>query len=235
MRVLALLVLLAAHAMAADRCTDRSFDNQRFVVCTVDLRKDKLALFDVDDGGAAYGSFARVLATHPGLSWAMNAGMYDDKLRPIGLYVEDGKALHAVSTKDGPGNFAMKPNGVFWAKGDRVGVTETSAYTASDPHPDWATQSGPMLVVNGAFHPQISPTGTSRKRRNGVGALDDHRAVFVISEAPVTFFELASLFRDALGCKNALFLDGSISSLFDPEHARTDAIFPLGPIVGVVH
>jgi uncharacterized protein YigE (DUF2233 family) len=91
-----------------------------------------------------------------------------------------------------------------------------------------------MLVLNGKIHPRINADGTSAKLRNGVGVDHDGQAVFAISNQPVTFYQFASLFRDKLGCDNALFLDGSISALYAPELDRDDFTLPMGPIVGVV-
>jgi uncharacterized protein YigE (DUF2233 family) len=91
-----------------------------------------------------------------------------------------------------------------------------------------------MLVVDGKIHPKIKPSGTSMKIRNGVGACDGGAVVFAVSEEPVTFDAFARLFRDGLGCQNALFLDGSVSSLYAPELNRDDEMGPIGPMVGVV-
>jgi uncharacterized protein YigE (DUF2233 family) len=88
-----------------------------------------------------------------------------------------------------------------------------------------------MLVIDGRIHPKISENGTSRKIRNGVGVRDRHIAVFAISDEPVTFGEFARLFKDELDCANALFLDGSISSLYAPALGRSDELRPMGPIV----
>jgi uncharacterized protein YigE (DUF2233 family) len=113
-------------------------------------------------------------------------------------------------------------------------VMDTEAFAKSGIKPDLATQSGPMLVINGAIHPKLSPNGTSAKVRNGVGVVDDHTVVFAISDGFVTFYDFASLFLDDLKCKNALFLDGSVSSLYAPELGRNDFLSQLGPMVGVV-
>ena len=50
-----------------------------------------------------------------------------------------------------------------------IAVMETEAFAKSGRKPDFATQSGPMLVINGKIHPKFSETGTSAKVRNGVG------------------------------------------------------------------
>jgi uncharacterized protein YigE (DUF2233 family) len=91
-----------------------------------------------------------------------------------------------------------------------------------------------MLVIDGRIHPKFSDTSVSLKVRNGVGVRDAATVVFAISEEPVSFAAFARLFRDALKCRNALFLDGSISSLYAPGLNRADALRPMGPIVGVV-
>jgi uncharacterized protein YigE (DUF2233 family) len=128
----------------------------------------------------------------------------------------------------------MKPNGVFWIGDKAAGVTETSRYLANTPPTRYATQSGPMLIVDGKIHPKIKPNGTSLKIRNGVGACSGGAVAFAIADEPVTFDAFARLFRDGLGCQNALFLDGSVSSLYAPELSRDDEPEPIGPIVGVV-
>ena len=160
--------------------------------------------------------------------------MYDDRLKPIGLYVERGLEGKKLNRRNGPGNFHLKPNGVFYIEGVRAGVMETEAYVKAGVTADHASQSGPMLVIDGKIHPKFRADGKSRQRRNGVGAIDDHTLVFAISDSIVNFHSFARLFRDRLGCRNALFLDGNISSLHAPDIGRQDRFFPVGPIVGLV-
>ena len=164
----------------------------------------------------------------------MNGGMYHKDWSPVGLYVEDGRELKKANTANGPGNFHLKPNGVFYANVDSAGVVETGRYLRQKPKAEIATQSGPMLVIDGRIHPKISEEGVSRKMRNGVGVRNGKTVVFAISEELVTFGQFARLFRDALGCSNALFLDGSVSSLYAPALNRADARWPMGPIIGAV-
>ena len=195
-----------------------------------------MRLFWLGTDGLPYGSLSSLADRQgPRLSFAMNAGMYDKGQAPVGLYVEDGRELKGASTANGPGNFHLKPNGVFYVKGDRAGVLDTGRYLRAKPAPDFATQSGPMLVIDGKIHPKISADGASQKIRNGVGVRDGgHVAVFAISERPVTFGAFARLFKDSFGCRNALFLDGSVSSLYAPGLNRSDISRPLGPLVGAV-
>jgi uncharacterized protein YigE (DUF2233 family) len=55
-----------------------------------------------------------------------------------------------------------------------------------------------------------------------------------MSEVPVTFYEFAQLFRDTLHCREALYLDGNVSSLYSPDLKRDDKKSQLGPIIGIV-
>jgi uncharacterized protein YigE (DUF2233 family) len=160
--------------------------------------------------------------------------MFKQDQSPVGLYVENRLKPHDADTRSGPTNFHLNPNGVFWVGDGLAGVTETSRYLANPPAARYATQSGPMLVVDGKIHPKIRPNGTSLKIRNGVGACQAGAVVFAIAEEPVTFDAFARLFRDGLNCQNALFLDGSVSSLYAPELNRDDELGPIGPMVGVV-
>ena len=166
---------------------------------------------------------------------AMNGGMYDGEGNPIGYYVEDGRRLAQLNENDGPGNFHLLPNGVFYGD-SRSGwtVRETRAFgrTVTD-RPDFATQSGPMLVIDGDLHPAFDPDGDSRKIRNAVGVDPAGRAHFVITRAPVSFGKLARFYRDVLGVRNALFLDGSVSQIWDPARGRMDAGPQIGPIIVV--
>jgi uncharacterized protein YigE (DUF2233 family) len=232
------LALFATAGPAVAACADETYEDNDYVVCRFDLRSDHLQLFNLAADGEPYGSFPALdealKQQGKSLQFGMNAGMYDERLKPIGLYVEAGRQAKKLNRRDGPGNFHMKPNGVFYIAGNMGGVMETEAYARAGLRPDYASQSGPMLVIDGEIHPKFSEDGQSRNRRNGVGAVDDHTLVFVISESDVNFHSFARLFRNRLRCRNALFLDGSISSLHAPELGRSDSFSALGPIVGLV-
>ena len=100
----------------------------------------------------------------------------------------------------------------------------------------FATQSGPMLVIDGAICTRsFMPDSDITYIRNGVGvSADGSRAVFAISNDRVNFHAFARLFRDDLGLPHALYFDGNISRLYAPEIERDDIGFRMGPIVGVV-
>jgi uncharacterized protein YigE (DUF2233 family) len=228
---------IASGAAQAGPCADLSQGGQSYTTCRFDPKKDDLRLFWRGPDGQPLGSFEALAASlKPGetLIFGMNGGMYDDNNAPVGLYVEKGVELKRANTRGGAANFHLKPNGVFFVGGGQAGVWETSHFLSQRPAAEYATQSGPMLVLNGKIHPRIHAEGTSVKLRNGVGIDHEGMVVFAISNEPVTFFQFASLFRDKLQCDNALFLDGSISALYAPELGRDDFTLPMGPIVGVV-
>ena len=233
---LALLLALAPLSGEAATCRDTVFDGATYTLCEVALGED-LRLFQSGPDGA-YGSFNRVNAALEAggqtLGFAMNAGMYHRDLSPVGLYVEEGREQSRLITSDGPGNFGLLPNGVFCI-GDTFRVIESLTFRDEAPACRFATQSGPMLVLNGDLHPKLLPGSDSIYVRNGVGvSADGTRAVFAISDDEVNFHSFARLFRDELGLSDALYFDGNISRLYAPALNRHDAGFPMGPIVGTV-
>lgn len=187
-------------------------------------------------------TFDKLLATLPSnqqLAFAMNAGMYNGHYAPIGYTVIKGKEIKSLNLKPGGGNFHLLPNGViWWNKQGEVQITESNALSAQlktgEAQPWYASQSGPMLVINNEIHPKFNADGTSLKFRNGVGVCSDGSMQFVNSDEPVSFYQFASLFKDQLQCPNALFLDGGIASaLYAPsidKHDKKD----MGVIIGVV-
>ena len=68
-----------------------------------------------------------------------------------------------------------------------------------------------------------------------VGVDSAGRAHFVLSEAPVSFGRFARYFRDEARTPNALYLDGSVSALWDPANRRRDESVPLGPLIVVTN
>jgi uncharacterized protein YigE (DUF2233 family) len=226
---------LAASAKAG--CETVTEQAHGYVVCRFDLGSDALSLYWRGADGSPIGTPARLAgemdAKGRKLVFAMNAGMYDTALAPVGLYVENGRLLHRANTRNGFGNFHLKPNGVFYFGNGKAGVMETGRYLRARLTPLFATQSGPMLVIDGQIHPKLQPDGESEKIRNGVGVRGDGTVVFAISTEPVSFYAFARLFRDRLGTQNALFLDGSISTLYAPPLPAIGGWRSLGPMLGV--
>jgi uncharacterized protein YigE (DUF2233 family) len=217
-------------------CERRTFEGSRFTVCRYDGSHDEIALVLNGPRGPlrSFAALEQQLGPRAQrLRFAMNAGMYDEGGNPIGLYVEDGRQGHAINRQRGPGNFHMLPNGVFQVSEDGyVAVRKSDEYLPQFP-PRWATQSGPLLVIGGRLHPAIQDNGPSLHIRNGVGVDSETTAWFVISDDAVSFGRMARFFRDVLRCPNALYLDGSVSSLWDRPAGRRDTNTELGPLVAI--
>lgn len=237
--VLLVLLLLGcsseqpAVGPVASACELRAFEDSRFTICSA--RGGKVEVRTSDKNGRPYRSFV-ALETDLGaraenVAFAMNAGMFDEDGRAIGLLIEDGKELHPINLRKGGGNFHLLPNGVFLVR--RNGMAEVVPSRAFKPAEDvaFATQSGPMLVIAGKLHPDFDEDGTSRHVRNGIGIGPEGTPMFVISNDQVSFGKLARFFRDELKARNALYFDGSVSSLWDPANGRRDGHVPLGPMV----
>jgi uncharacterized protein YigE (DUF2233 family) len=232
-----LIGLLAAPAAQA-ACRDATFEGADYTVCSFDVTRDDLRIFWRNPNSEPYRTFSALAAGMESeghaLRFAMNGGMFDAALAPVGLYIEDGAELKPANTADAAGNFHMKPNGVFFLDEASAGVMETGAFLRARPTARFATQSGPMLVIDGEIHPRFIPGSDSLKVRNGVGVSSPTAVHFAISREPVNFDEFARFFRDELGCDNALYLDGTVSGLYAPEIGRNDSWFGFGPIIGVV-
>ncbi len=231
--------LIAWAPARAVECKVQLFAGMEFTTCRVALRRESLQLYWRDSTGKPYGRLLHLrdsLASRgKTLAFGMNAGMYEEDLSPLGLFVVDGRELRPLNRRSGFGNFYQPPNGVFLVDSAGARVLTTEEYANSLPHPRVATQSGPMLVLRGAItdSPVMNPQSTSAKIRNGVCAPSPDTAVFVISDAPLTFNEFARFFLDELRCREALYLDGSISSLYAPQVQREDDVRDLGPMFGI--
>jgi len=239
------LALSFAGPAAAEPCAAETYDGNGYIVCRFDLPESDVRLFWKKPDGTPYGAFSALADAlekeGASLAFAMNGGMYGDDLTPIGLYVEDGKELRPVNTrtshqKPAP-NFYKKPNGVFYLGDGEAAVVTTEDFIARRPAADFATQSGPMLVIDGKLHPAFIVGSDSVKPRNGVCAPSPKEVDFVITEGSVNFYDFGLFFRDHLGCDNALFLDGgSAPGLFSPGLGRNDppGHGGYGPIIAVV-
>ena len=118
-------------------CRSMEYERNPYTICEVDLRKHMLRLYWKKPDGAPYAylsALPRALEGEAGrMLFATNAGMFDPALKPVGLYVEQGRELVHVNTTSGYGNFHMKPNGVFYVSVDRAAVAETRAFLKQRP------------------------------------------------------------------------------------------------------
>jgi uncharacterized protein YigE (DUF2233 family) len=175
---------------------------------------------------------------------ACNAGMYNDNGSAVGLCISKRRLVSKLNTDTNiiPDNFHLYPNGVFFVDsvtGYSVVKTGRMAVDLKDKRSIiHATQSGPMLVVDGNIHPSFMRNSTNLNIRNGIGVIDSsksRRCAIVISDDPVNFHDFASLFKHVLRCGNALYLDGAISQMVgeNPEDSKGRRAIGLGPILSV--
>ncbi len=242
-----LCIALATEPSAAEPCRGERFEGSAYTVCSFDLTKSDVRVFWRNGEGEPYRTFSALAGALSAegltLAFAMNGGMYGSDFAPIGLYVEDGRESVPANTAtvEGEGaavpNFYKKPNGVFYVGDDEAGILATEQFLDARPQTSFATQSGPMLVIDGEIHPAFIEGSSDRKPRNGVGVSSPTEIHFVISESWVSFWDFARFFRDGLGCDDALFLDGGTApGLYAPELGRNDAPGHggYGPIIAVV-
>ncbi|MES2487169.1 MAG: phosphodiester glycosidase family protein [Bacteroidota bacterium] len=209
-------------------------EDSRFISYTAD--PSQIVMYYKDDAGNRYGSLGNLKsALHKKgktLLFSMNGGMYKPDHSPQGLYIENYKTISPIDTASGTGNFYLKPNGVFYIDtNNKAHIATTPKFNAATVK--YATQSGPMLVVNGVIHAAFKEGSANLQVRNGVGILPDGKAIFAMSKEKINFHDFALYFKN-LGCKNALYLDGFVSRAYCPEqnHIQTDGDF--GVIIGIV-
>ncbi len=199
---------------------------------------DKIRMYWKNESGKHYNNFDKLrqqLNTKgDSLRFAVNGGMYTKNHTPQGLYIENGKTIQPLNTNTGHGNFYLKPNGIFLIDTEGAKVIETTKYTKHSSPTLFATQSGPMLIIDGNIHPAFNEGSKNLHIRNGVGIDTDGTAIFAISNEPVNFYDFAMLFKEQYGCQNALYLDGFVSKCYLPQLQRNDTGGNFGVMIGVI-
>ena len=239
MKVFIIVLVLWLTPVWSAECQDFKFQEVPFTACTAKIPEDDIRLFLYDKTGKIYGQFQKLdnflNEERLNIIFATNGGMYHADRSPVGMYVENFKEFSPLIIRDGPGNFGLLPNGVFCFNKKEFLILETESFATSKIQCQYATQSGPLLVMDGEIHPKFIKDGTSKFVRSGVGiSRDGLQAIFLISNRAVNFHHFASTFLDHLEIDNALYLDGNISRLYSPKLNRLDFGFDIGPIVAVV-
>jgi uncharacterized protein YigE (DUF2233 family) len=205
----------------------------------VDTETDDLRMYYRDAAGNQYNSFSALKSSlEQGgftLDFAMNGGMYMEDRQPLGLYIEGGVQLRPLNRRSNAhGNFYLAPNGVFCL--DTAGaatVSKTSDFVNSKGI-SYATQSGPMLLIDGLVHSGLTEGSVNLNIRNGVGVLPDGQVLFAMSKAPINFYDFAMFFKEQ-GCENALYLDGFVSRTYLPTQDLQDLEGTFGVIIAQRH
>ncbi|WP_245585060.1 phosphodiester glycosidase family protein [Psychroserpens burtonensis] len=120
------------------------------------------------------------------------------------------------TTKEAYGNFYLQPNGIFYITNDHQGIVVKTTDFNNSPSISYATQSGPMLVINGNLHPVFVKNSKNLHIRNGIGILPNGTLLFAMSKNPITLYDFATFFKNR-SCKNTLYLDGFASRTYLPK------------------
>lgn len=165
------------------------------------------------------------------LVFATNGGIFSKMYEPLGLYVENGMTISNINSTTGEGNFYIQPNGIFLIRESRAEIIETAKYEDS-VGTLFAIQSGPMLVIDNKVNLSFNENSENKYTRSGVGTDAAGNVIFAISNQPVSFYEFSTFFKEELGCRNALYLDGAISEMYVPgRREMTDEKFSV--IIGI--
>lgn len=230
-----------------------NFKNKQYTVFTVDPTKYQIELFNIDERDSSKFDFAKIQSKLKGenkiLVMATNGGMYKKDRTPQGLYINHGIKLNNIDTAklNGKGNFYdLPPNGIFTISfQDKAQVVTTDFFLKLDSversNVKLATQSGPMILIDGKVNSYFKNGSSNLNIRNAVGINSRGEVVFAISNEQVNFYEFAEFYQ-SLDCKNALYLDGAISKmaipgLYLPSTMQFEDKLPntshLGPIIAV--
>jgi uncharacterized protein YigE (DUF2233 family) len=225
--LLFVLTVFKLHAAPADggvRFERLTAGEASYDTADLDLKRTDLKLYWKNSEGRDYESLTEVRsalkADGKTFLMATNAGIYASDYTPLGLHMERGKELHALNKSHASsGNFFMNPNGVFFLTAKGAQILETMEFASAKPAALEASQSGPLLLRKGKVHPRFHEDSENRKLRSGVGVNVDGHVIFAVSAGAVGFYEFAVFFRDTLHCQDALYLDGTISTLLMADHA----------------
>lgn len=232
---IAVIVFAASVGFVQFANSNQKVDEQ-ILAYVIDPQKSNLQLYWKNDEGEILKSIANlksfVESKKSKLVFAANAGMYKSDFTPQGLFIQNKKVITPIDTGNGYGNFYLKPNGVFYINKDNNALVSTTNNFKMNDNIKFATQSGPMLVVNGEIHTAFKQGSSNLNIRNGVGILPNNHILFAMSKKEINFYDFALYFKTQ-GCKNALYLDGFVSRTYLPEKnwVQTDGQF--GVMIGV--
>lgn len=233
-----MILLLPLTAGLIYFTTTQNIIDDKILAYTVDTKTQDLRLYWKDDSGQIFGSIKNlrkyIESSDQTLKFAMNGGMFMEDLRPLGLFIQDGKIQKTINNGSGSSNFYLKPNGVFYITTDNIPFICNTSDFKDNGKIKYATQSGPLLVIDGQIHPAFKEGSKNQKIRNGVGILPDNKVVFAMSKNKINFYDFAKYFQ-SLGCKNALYLDGFVSRTYLPEKSLTQTGGNFGVIIGVTN
>ncbi|MEI2273277.1 phosphodiester glycosidase family protein [Sphingobacterium sp. ML3W] len=201
-------------------CKEKIKNEDQFVIYQVSPDKGNVKLYWKNNDHTILRSIARlkkeVEARNETLLFAMNGGMFEPDNSPKGLYIDNFKMLKSIDTLKGNGNSYLPRNGIFYlTRNNQTVIVKTQKFRQSTEI-RYATQSGPMLLMNGEINPIFQKDSKNLNIGNGVGILGNGDLLFVLPKEEISFYNLARFFKES-GCKNALYLDGFVSRAYLPE------------------
>jgi uncharacterized protein YigE (DUF2233 family) len=190
-----------------------------YVVLRVDLRVALVKTLWKNSAGVPYSSLDEAYRQIGGDLLALtNAGIYSEGHTPEGLHVEGGVTLSPLNLNGGEGNFYSRPNGVFYVADNGAEIIEAEKFNllSGQAGVREATQSGPLLVIDGEVNQSLRPDSQSLYVRNGIGVKSPDEVYIVISVGEVKLYDFAAVFKEQLHCRDALYLDGCVSQMYLP-------------------
>jgi uncharacterized protein YigE (DUF2233 family) len=209
------------NTIASTNTSAKNIEDSSILSYTIDPKKQSLKFYWKNKEDSIIKTFknlkTEVENNKETLIFAMNGGMFKKDYSPQGLYVEKGKTLSKLDTiNKGFGNFYLQPNGVFLITENGIPIITKTQDLKIYKDIYYATQSGPMLVINGTLHPKFNKGSFNLNIRNGVGALPNGDLLFAMSTEKINFYDFATFFKNK-GCENALYLDGFVSKTYLPS------------------
>ena len=231
-----ILLIIASISVGFYQFGKPSNEDERFVSYIVNPKKQNLEFFWKNEKGENFKNAENLISwlksKNKKLLFSTNGGMYKKDNSPQGLFIENKIVKSEIDTSNGNGNFYLKPNGVFYLTTDKNPMICKTEDFVNNVKIKYATQSGPMLVIDGEIHTAFKKNSTNLNIRNGVGILPNNQIVFAISKKEINFYDFAEYFKN-LGCKNALYLDGFVSRTYLPEKNWRQIDGNFGVIIGV--
>lgn len=233
-----LMILFVSITSCTQQIPTKEHDTDRILAYEVNPKKEQLHFYWKNAQGEIYGNAKnlkeQLQTKQQELIFCMNGGMYKKDQSPQGLYIENGVTLTPLDMQEtGYGNFYLQPNGVFYITEENNPILCTTKTFKGTKNIKYATQSGPMLVIDGKLHKKLTKGSKNLHIRNGVGILPNGNLLFAMSKEKINFYDFATFFQEN-GCKNALYLDGFVSRTYLPEKNYEQVDGNFGVIFGEI-
>lgn len=138
--------------------------------------------------------------------------------------------LHKLNTrKQAYGNSYLQPNGVFLLSDHEATILNTDE-VAANPETHlmsvrYATQSSPILLRGGQINPLFTQGSENRVVRSAACVISASNIALVKNHSAISFYDFSRNLRDKLGCRDALYLDGSVSQLYPFDNGKLGPSF----------